>query len=96
MHAKAWVDENLSSGCKPSPGQRKRKCDQCHAPQPILVTGVGKMPKTERQGTEKPVFSCLVCHLDAHGAMHGPPASAETYFHANVTNPVYTDPNSTL
>ena len=37
-------------------------------------------------------ISCLVCHLDENGAMHGPPASAETNFHANVTNPVYTSP----
>jgi hypothetical protein len=26
--------------------------------------------------------------------MHGPPASAETYFHANVTDPIYTAPTT--
>ncbi|MYA71026.1 hypothetical protein F4009_01875 [Candidatus Poribacteria bacterium] len=90
MHAKAWVDEIYQAAAKQVP-DRKTKCDQCHAPQPILITGVGKMPKLRDKQREAGV-SCLVCHLDAHGAMNGPPASAETYFHANVTNPIYTEP----
>ena len=92
MHAKAWVDEIYQAAASRVP-DRETECDQCHAPQPILVTGVGKMPKL-RDGDRETGVSCLVCHLDAHGAMHGPPASAETYFHANVTNPVYTDPTA--
>ncbi len=92
MHAKAWVDEIYQAAASQVP-DRETKCDQCHAPQPILVTGVGKMPKLRDRDQEAGV-SCLVCHLDAHGAMHGPPASAETYFHANVTNPVHTDPTA--
>ncbi|MYC76735.1 hypothetical protein F4X10_13300 [Candidatus Poribacteria bacterium] len=92
MHAKAWVDEiyqEVANQIK----DRETKCDQCHAPQPILITGVGKMPKLRNKQRESGV-SCLVCHLDADGAMHGPPASAETYFHANVTNPIYTAPTT--
>ena len=89
MHAKAWVDEIYQVVANQVP-DRETKCDQCHAPQPILITGVGKMPKLRNRQREAGV-SCLVCHLDAQGAMHGPPASAETYFHANVTNPIYTD-----
>ena len=92
MHAKAWVDEiyqELANQIK----DRETKCDQCHAPQPILITGVGKMPKLRDKQREAGV-SCLVCHLDAEGAMHGPQASAETYFHANVTNPIYTAPTA--
>ena len=92
MHAKAWVDEIYQFAANQVP-DRETKCDQCHAPQPILITGVGKMPKLRDNQREVGV-SCLVCHLDAHGAMHGPPASAETYFHANVTNPIYTDPTA--
>ena len=92
MHAKAWVDEIYQVAASEVP-DRETKCDQCHAPQPILVTGVGKMPKLRDADRETGV-SCLVCHLDAQGAMHGPPASAETYFHANVTNPVYRDPTA--
>ena len=89
MHAKAWVDEIYQAAAEQVP-DRETKCDQCHSPQPILITGVGKMPRLRNRQREAGV-SCLVCHLDAQGAMHGPPASAETYFHTNVTNPVYTD-----
>ena len=90
MHAKAWVDEIYQAAAK-QVADRETKCDQCHAPQPILITGVGKMPKLRDEQRDAGV-SCLVCHLDAHGAMNGPPASAETYFHPNVTNPIYTEP----
>ena len=90
MHAKAWTDEiyqEIANQVK----DREAKCDGCHAPQPILITGVGEIPKLRNKQREAGV-SCLVCHLDAQGAMHGPPASAETYFHANVTDPIYTTP----
>ena len=90
MHAKAWVDEIYQAAAQQVP-DRETKCDQCHAPQPILITGVGKMPKLRDRQREAGI-TCLVCHLDANGAMNGPPASAETYFHANVTNPIYTEP----
>lgn len=90
MHAKAWVDEIYQEIASQVP-DRETKCDRCHAPQPILITGVGEMPKLRDRQREAGV-SCLVCHLDAGGAMHGPQASAETYFHANVTNSIYTAP----
>ena len=92
MHAKAWVDEIYQAAAQQVP-DRETKCDQCHAPQPILMTGIGEMPKLRNRQREAGV-SCLVCHLDANGAMNGPPASAETYFHANVTNPIYTEPTT--
>ncbi len=92
MHAKAWVDEIYQAAAQQVP-DRETKCDQCHAPQPILITGVGEMPKLRDRQREAGV-SCLVCHLDANGAMNGPAASAETYFHANVTNPIYTEPTT--
>ncbi len=92
MHAKAWVDEIYQAAAS-QVSDRETKCDQCHAPQPILITGIGKMPKLRNRQRETGV-SCLVCHLDASGAMHGPPASAETYFHANLTNPIYTEPTT--
>lgn len=92
MHAKAWVDEIYQEAANQIT-DRETKCDRCHAPQPILITGIGKMPKLRDQQRESGV-SCLVCHLDTEGAMHGPPASAETYFHANVTNPIYTPPTT--
>lgn len=92
MHAKAWVDEIYQAAAQQVP-DRETKCDQCHAPQPILITGIGEMPKLRDRQREAGV-SCLVCHLDAKGAMNGPAASAETYFHDNVTNPIYTAPTT--
>ncbi|MCE2415499.1 hypothetical protein J4G07_16030 [Candidatus Poribacteria bacterium] len=92
MHAKAWVDEIYQEVANQIE-DREMKCDGCHAPQPILITGIGEMPKLRNTQRDTGV-SCLVCHLDAEGAMHGPQASAETYFHANVTNPIYTAPTT--
>ena len=92
MHAKAWVDEIYQAAAQQVP-DRETKCDQCHAPQPILITGIAEMPKLRDRQREAGV-SCLVCHLDANGAMNGPAASAETYFHDNVTNPIYTEPTT--
>lgn len=92
MHAKAWVDEIYQEAANRIE-DRETKCDGCHAPEPILITGIGRIPKLRNRQQEAGV-SCLVCHLDAEGAMHGPPASAETYFHANVTNAIYTSPTT--
>ncbi len=92
MHAKAWIDEIYQEIVSQIP-DRETKCDRCHAPEPILITGVGEMPELRNEQRETGV-SCLVCHLDAEGAMRGPPASAETYFHANVTDPIYTAPTT--
>lgn len=90
MHAQAWVDKIYQEAAEQI-AERETKCDPCHAPEPILVTGIGKMPKLRNRNRDSGV-SCLVCHLDVDGAMHGPPATAETSFHANVTNPVYREP----
>lgn len=90
MHAQAWVDEIYQEAAK-QVTDREKSCDPCHAPEPILVTGIGKMPKL-RNAQRVSGVSCLVCHLDKDGAMQGPPASAETNFHANVTNPIYKSP----
>lgn len=90
MHAQAWSDEIYQAAVK-QVANREKSCDPCHAPEPILVTGIGKMPKLRTVQRESGV-SCLVCHLDSNGAMQGPPASAETNFHANITNPIYKSP----
>ncbi len=90
MHAQAWTDAIYQEAAAQI-ADRAASCDACHAPEPILVTGIGKMPILRDRHREAGV-SCLVCHLDAEGAMHGPPASAETNFHPNITNAVYTKP----
>ena len=44
MHAQAWVDEIYQAAAK-TVEDRQRSCDPCHAPEPILVTGIGKNAK---------------------------------------------------
>ena len=70
---------------------REETCDPCHAPQPILITGIGKMPKLREADRDSGV-SCLVCHVDAKGAMHGPPASVDAVVHANITDKAHQTP----
>ena len=90
MHAQAWTDA-IYQAAAAQVTDREARCDACHAPEPILVTGIGKMPILRARHRDAGV-SCLVCHLDADGAMHGPAASAETHFHENITNVLFTEP----
>ena len=90
MHAKAWTDPIYQAAANQI-ADRENSCDPCHAPEPILITGIGEFPKLRSDGRESGV-TCLVCHVDADGAMHGPPASADALFHANVTDEAHTKP----
>jgi hypothetical protein len=92
MHAEAWKDpifQEAASQVK----DREKKCDPCHAPEPILITGVGNMPKLRKTDQDFGV-SCLVCHMDKSGAMHGPPASIDAMFHANITSEAHMNPTA--
>ncbi len=90
MHAKAWEDPIYQEAAS-QVEDREKKCDPCHAPEPILITGIGKMPKL-RAGDRKYGVSCIVCHIDAHGAMHGPHESTNPMYHANVTSEAHAKP----
>jgi hypothetical protein len=90
MHAKAWEDPIYQEAASKVP-DREKKCDPCHAPEPILITGIGKMPKLRAEDRQYGV-SCIVCHIDAHGAMHGPHKSENPMYHANVTSEVHAKP----
>ncbi len=90
MHGQAWNDPIFQEAASQVP-DREKSCDPCHAPEPILITGIGKMPKL-RAADRKFGVSCLVCHIDAHGAMHGPPASVDAMYHANVTSETHMNP----
>ena len=90
MHAQAWEDpiyQEAASQVK----DREKKCDPCHVPEPILITGIGNMPKLRAEDRRYGV-SCIVCHIDAHGAMHGPHESTNPMYHANVTSEVHAKP----
>ena len=58
MHAKAWEDPIYQEAAS-RVEDREKKCDPCHAPEPILITGIGKMPKPARQRSE--VRGLLYC-----------------------------------
>ena len=90
MHAKAWEDPIYQEAAS-QVEDREKKCDPCHAPEPILITGIGKMPKL-READRKYGVSCIVCHIDAHGAMHGPHKSSNPMYHANVTSEAHAKP----
>ena len=90
MHAKAWEDPIYQEAASKVP-DREKKCDPCHAPEPILITGIGKMPTLRAEDRGYGV-SCIVCHIDAHGAMHGPHKSSNPMYHANVTSEAHAKP----
>ena len=90
MHAKAWEDPIYQEAASKVP-DREKTCDPCHAPEPILITGIGKMPTLRAEDREYGV-SCIVCHIDAHGAMHGPHKSTNPMYHANVTSEAHAKP----
>ena len=79
-HAMAWVNsvyqKELESITKPS------KCHSCHAPQPVLLTGVSKRPKTRETDLHFGV-DCNACHRGADDVMHGP-RGTEVAAHASV------------
>ena len=89
-HAQAWKDPIYQETAGRIPN-REESCDPCHAPQPILITGIEKMPKL-RETHRGSGVSCLVCHVDAKGGMHGPPASIDAVVHANITDEAHQNP----
>ena len=90
MHAQAWEDPIYQEAAS-QVEDREKTCDPCHAPEPILITGIGKMPKLRAEDRKYGV-SCIVCHIDAHGAMHGPHKSTNPMYHANVTSEAHAKP----
>ena len=90
MHAMAWEDPIYQAAAS-QVEDREKKCDPCHAPEPILITGIGNMPKLRAEDRKYGV-SCIVCHIDAHGAMHGPHASTNPMYHANVISEAHAKP----
>ena len=88
MHAKAWSDPIYQEAASVVV-DRQKSCDPCHAPEPVLITGIGKMPKLRDDDRQSGV-SCLTCHVDMNGGMHGPSMNIDAMFHANVTGEVHT------
>ncbi len=84
-HALAWEEsvyqEELTKVRKPA------KCHACHAPQPVLLTGLSKRPKTRTEDFHFGV-DCAACHLGPEGAIHGPYGAA-TQAHRSVKDEAF-------
>ena len=68
-HAFAWTSDLYQKTRQRF--DHAKECDPCHAPRPVLATGLDAVPALRPNGQERGV-DCLSCHLDADGAMHGP------------------------
>ena len=88
-HAQAWKSKLYQKMRKKYEKEAPKSCDPCHAPQPILMTGVGKMPLLREEGKETGV-DCLSCHLDADGAMKGPYNDPSPFHQTKPSNVLYT------
>jgi nitrate/TMAO reductase-like tetraheme cytochrome c subunit len=86
LHAFAWRDPIFKAVRERVPDSATR-CDHCHAPQPILMTGVGQIPKL-RTGERDTGINCITCHMDADGVMHGPNGGTSP-FHKTKTDPAF-------
>jgi hypothetical protein len=86
LHAFSWRDP-IFRAIKANVSDSATKCDHCHAPESILITGIGKMPKL-RTGERDSGINCITCHMDADGAMHGP-NGGNSPFHKTKANPAF-------
>ena len=59
-HRRAWSDPNVQASFQQFGFDRK--CESCHAPQPVLVTGLDA-PAELRDGDRDGGVTCLSCHL---------------------------------
>ena len=86
-HAQAWNEELYQEELETI--RKKSKCTSCHAPEPLLVAGITKRPKTRATDVHLGV-GCDACHLGPSGAMHGP-WGAETAAHASVRDELFSE-----
>lgn len=80
-HAEAWVSETFALTTN---NRTRKECLNCHAPEKILVTGLGKEPKLRSDMVELGI-DCVACHQDANDAQHGR-MGRKTDAHLSVKN----------
>lgn len=80
-HAVAWTSESFALTTN---NRTQKECLGCHAPDKVLVTGLGKEPKLRGEMVELGV-DCVACHQDADGAQHGR-MGRKTDAHPSVKN----------
>jgi RNase P subunit RPR2 len=70
QHALAWFNEPF---LRQDP--KRTECNNCHAPQPILVVGIEAIPKIRNERFEEGV-GCIECHANVDH-VEGPRASGD-------------------
>jgi len=64
MHAVAWTSPNVQAAFQHF--GHDRKCESCHAPMPVFVTGL-EQPVEFRSSDHAAGVDCVSCHLTADG-----------------------------
>jgi hypothetical protein len=64
FHSRAWADVHVQAAFEHFGFDRK--CQSCHAPRPVLVTGLAAQVELRQQDPE-PGVHCLSCHRTADG-----------------------------
>ena len=73
LHAKAWTDPIFQAAWeaeKARSPEAAASCVPCHAPAPLLDSGMGKLPRAREADLEVGV-DCFACHVGSRG-MSGP------------------------
>ncbi|MCI0587637.1 MAG: cytochrome c family protein [Planctomycetes bacterium] len=73
LHAKAWTDPIFQAAYaaeKARSPEAAASCVPCHAPAPLLDSGIGKLPRAREADLEVGV-DCFACHVGSRG-MSGP------------------------
>jgi nitrate/TMAO reductase-like tetraheme cytochrome c subunit len=71
-HAQSWTSPMVQAAIKDMP-DKGDACARCHAPDSILLTGIGKLPKARSEARDLGV-TCMACHMDGK-KYFGPHAS---------------------
>ncbi len=82
-HGMAWTDPMVQALSK---GFRMTECIDCHAPQPIHITGVDKRVAPRQHGRGDGV-DCLTCHLLADGISVAASRDVDTSLVAGACRP---------
>lgn len=61
LHAQSWTDQVFQAEIAGLP-DKGESCAPCHAPQELLLTGLGKLPRGRKNDREAGV-NCVTCHM---------------------------------
>jgi hypothetical protein len=91
LHGRAWTDPIFRAAYAAERGkdpERAASCVPCHAPAPLLDSGLGKFPRA-REGDLEVGVDCFACHVGTRG-MSGPHG---TKYHRSKEEERYRDPS---